>query len=135
MANKQSDKSSEPRRAPAIQTATSGTVNIFNTGTTQVAKGIRVHGGSKGDRGPQIRAVKFLPGNNKIDAADWAECKKSNVVQSWLSAVDRFDMNGNIVKGRTLIEDYVDDRYKSKSTDLATRMAAAQAVKRAMSAS
>jgi hypothetical protein len=131
---KNNERSSESRQAPSIQRATSGTINVFNTGFRQVGQAIRVHSGGVGAKGPPLRIVKFLPGNNEVDQADWEKCKKSRSVKAWLSAIDRYDLNGNLVRGKTLIEGHVDNRFTSTSTDLATRMADAQRTKRALSA-
>lgn len=132
MSNK-SEKQMEPRRSAAVHTETRGTVSVFNTGYTQLGKAIRMHDSSSRSRGAPIRTVRFLPGNNEIDSEDWAICKKSKTVQAWLSRVDRLDPHGNVVRGQSLIEGHVDPLYKSTSTDLATRMAAAQMVKRQLS--
>lgn len=131
--SKNSDKVTESRQAPAVHTATRGPVNVFNTGYRQLGQAIRMHDGSPGTRGAPLRVIKFLPGNNKIDADDWEKCKKSKSVKAWLSTLTRLDPNGNVVNGKSLIEDHVNPLYKSTSTDLATRMAAAQMVKRQLS--
>lgn len=116
-----------------VQPATSGVVNVFNTGYRQLGKAIRIHNSTPGSRGAPLRVIKFLPGNNEIDQSDWDKCKGSKAVKAWLSPLDRLDPNGNIVKGQSLIEGHVDPLYASRSTDLATRMAAAQGVKRSLS--
>ena len=131
---KNNERSAEPRRSANIHGATSGKINVFNTGFRQVGKAIRLHNGEPGSKGPPLRMIKFFPGNNEVDQDDWEKCKKSRTVQAWLSTIDRFDLDGNLVRGRTLIEGHVDDRFTSTSTDLATRMIDAQRVKRALSA-
>lgn len=93
-----------------------------------------MHSGEPGSQGPALRVVKFLPGNNEVSQDDWEKCKKSKSVKAWLSAIDRYDLNGNLVRGKTLIEGHVDPRFTSTSTDLATRMVDAQRTKRALSA-
>lgn len=126
-----------PKTQPrvSIPEATGGKVNVFNATSGQLAQGVYVDGyqsesvpGARGVSIPQTRLVRFLPGNNEIDADDWALAKKEKTVQAWLSSIDRVDGNGGIVHGRRLRENHVDPRFTSTSTDLVVRM---QAFKRA----
>lgn len=120
----------------SIPEATSGKVNVFNATSGQLAQGVYVTNavqatpvdGARGVTIPQTRLIKFLPGNNEVDADDWAYAKTQPSVQAWLSSVDRVDGHGGIVHGRRLIEGKVDPRFTSTSDDLVVRM---QAFKRA----
>lgn len=119
-------KNESSSNRPIVKSA--GKVNVFNTGTQQVAVGIRVHNSKPGDVGQPIRAVKFLPGNNEVDADDWEICKSHATVKSWLSSIDQLNHNGTLSRARVLIENHVDPRFESTSTVLAERMYASQQV-------
>ncbi len=118
----------------SIPEATGGKVNVFNATSGQLAQGVYVKDavqatpvdGQRGVTIPQTRLVRFMPGNNEIDADDWAYAKTQPSVKAWLSSIDRVDGNGGIVHGRRLRENHVDSRFTCTSDDLAVRMQAFQ---------
>ena len=106
----------------AKESSKAGKVNVYNTTTRQRSIGIRMHNHEPGARGPAIMRVRLLPTNNKIDAELWARCKEQRVVKDYLSEVDRIDFTGRIYPSKILIENYVDPKFKSTTSDLGQRI-------------
>lgn len=109
----------------AKESSKAGKVAVYNSTTRQRSIGIRMHNHGKDGNppvGPAIMRVRVLPGNNKIDATLWVKCKEQRVVQNYLSNVDRVDFTGRIYPSKILIEDYVDPKLKSTTSDLGQRI-------------
>ncbi len=106
----------------AKESSKAGKINVFNSTTRQRSIGVRRHSHEAGARGPAVMRVRLLPGNNKIDAELWAICKEQKVVQNYLSEVDRIDFTGRVYPSKILVENYVDPKLKSTTSNLGQRI-------------
>ena len=104
----------------ASESSKSGNVQIFNHTSRMLSVGLRINAGDA--KNVRIKLVSFLPGNNTVDAALWADCKKSKQVQLWMSRITHVDRVGRPFKTRFLEEGLHDEDFASEAADLGVRM-------------